>query len=74
VTLAGDLADYLNALIGKDEDTPEHRIGTCVRLLDDREPILEHLTVLMTINQPRSREFEVAQELWLLLGGTAVAA
>jgi hypothetical protein len=45
-----------------------------VRLLDDREPILEHLTVLMTINQPRSREFEVAQELWLLLGGTAVAA
>lgn len=69
-----ELTDYVTALLAQSADTIEHRIGNCVQLLDDREDILDHITTVMTTNQPGSRGHEVAQEIWLLLDGCGVAA
>lgn len=39
-----------------------------------REDVMDCVTRWMTVHRPGSRGFEVAYDIWLLLGGSAAAA
>ncbi|WP_433568097.1 hypothetical protein ACQP1O_42855 (plasmid) [Nocardia sp. CA-151230] len=68
--------DYVKALLAGEEGSLPRIIGERVWALAmaDRDQLLEYLTGVMSTNAPSSREFEVAYEIWLLMGERGVAA
>lgn len=69
-----ELMKHVAALMQADESTPEHEIGWAVWMTRPRDDQLEYLTSVMTANTAESRAFEVAYDIWLLLGGRGAAA
>ncbi len=65
---------YVKALLNTDESSAGHEIGWKVWMTPGREAILDYLTSVMQEHAPGSRAFEIAYEIWLLLGGRGVAA
>lgn len=66
--------EYVSALLRAEEGTADHEIGWAVWMTRGKEAILDYLTDTMTRSAPGSRAFEVAYNVWLLLGGAGVAA
>ncbi len=66
--------DYVAALLKAEEGTPDHEVGWAVWMTRGREAILDYLTDTMTRFVSNSREFEIAYNIWLLLGERGVAA
>lgn len=65
---------YIKALLGADRASASYEIGWQVWMMPGRDQILEYLTTVMTANRAGTRAFEIAYEIWLLMGERGVAA
>lgn len=68
---------FVADLLRTPRESIEHLVGRWVwDVLGDgtRDQVLESVTAVMTAHPPQSRAFELGYEIWLLLGGTSVAA
>lgn len=65
---------YVQALLEFEPGTAAREIAVQVMSMSSRGELLEYLTRVMTANPASSRAFEVAYEIWLLIGGAGVAA
>lgn len=66
--------EYISALLRADDASPEYEVGWAVWMTRGRDSTFEYLTEVMTNFLPGTRAFEVAYEIWLLMGGRGVAA
>ncbi|KIA63045.1 hypothetical protein [Nocardia vulneris] len=68
---------FVADLLRTPAESMEHRVGRWVwEILGDgsRDQVMESVTAVMANNPPQSRTFEVAYDIWLLLGGRGAAA
>lgn len=71
-----DGIEYVKDLLDNEKDPAVRDIAKRVWTLSikNRDEVLIYLTRIMTANPPPSRAFEVAREIWWLMGERGAAA